>query len=98
MTEDIRGFDECPCTHAAAQHGVNRGQPVTVAPTEIRPGDGMQDLGRLRRVEQVHVVHDTISSETVALVRFDDPGDGPYSSLSIHGNVHVVVWRAFDEG
>jgi hypothetical protein len=96
--EDIPGLDESRCAHAPAVHTFDHRHAVIVRPTEIRPGDGMQDLGRLRRVEHVRVAGDTISPTTIVSVRFDDSADGPYASLSIHGNVDVVVWRVLDDG
>lgn len=92
-SQDNPGLDGCPCTHAPARCTFNRRQPVVVRPSEIRAGDGLQDLGRLRRVEHVQTTDNTISPDTVISVHFDDAVDGRYTSLSIHGDVDVVVWR-----
>jgi hypothetical protein len=69
--------------------------PVIVVPSEIRPGDWMRDLGRLRQVESVEAARDPIVPG--ALVRFSDDADGQFSTLSVCEGVSVTVWRCLVE-
>jgi hypothetical protein len=79
-----------------AIHTFDGRQAVLVDPSEIRVGDWMRDLGRLRQVEAVEESSDSPVAGT--LVRFSDAADGPYTTLSIPaGGITVTVWRDFVE-
>lgn len=65
--------------------------PMIVDASEIRPGDWMRDLGRLRHVESVETTSEPILPST--LVRFSDDAQGRYGMLSIREGVTVTVWR-----
>jgi hypothetical protein len=66
---------------------------IIVNPCEIRAGDWMRDLGRLRRVESVETADDQASAGTVVSVRFEDGLDGQFGTLSVCEGVTVIVWR-----
>jgi hypothetical protein len=68
---------------------------VLVEPGEIRAGDFMRDLGRLRQVESVEAHTAPIAASV--LVRFADDLDGQFSTLSIPATVTVTVWRVLGE-
>ena len=79
------------CTEIQTFDG--RRHAVLVDPSEIRAGDYMRDLGRLRLVEAVE-------ASAVAgsiLVRFADDVDGTFATLSVPDGVTVTVWRALAE-
>lgn len=97
VTEPVTGVTDCPCASAPALQTFDTRQPVIVRPSEIRAGDYLRDLGRLRRVARVETTDDPISPNTVA-VRFDDDSDGQYGSLTVRGTVDVIVWRMMAPG
>jgi hypothetical protein len=68
---------------------------VLVDPREIRVGDWMRDVGRLRQVESVEASAAPISPGV--LVRFSDGETGPYATLSVPDGVAVTVWRMLAE-
>ena len=67
--------------------------PIIVNPCEIRVGDWMRDLGRLRRVEAVEIVDDQVSAGMLVSVRFEDGVDGQFGTLSVCEGITVTVWR-----
>lgn len=70
-------------------------QPVLVDPGEIRAGDWMRDLGRLRQVKSVERI--PVPVALGVLVRFGDNADGVWSTLSVPDGVTVTVWRRVGE-
>ena len=66
---------------------------IIVNPCEIRAGDWMRDLGRLRRVEFVETVNDQASVGMLVSVRFEDGVDGQFGTLSVCEGITVTVWR-----
>lgn len=86
-------LDECPTGHAPVVHTFDHRQPVIVPSAEIRAGDFLRDLGRLRRVEHVSITDDTISPNRVVSVAFEDGIDGRYGTLSVREAIPVTVWR-----
>ena len=71
----------------------DRRHPIIVNPCEIRAGDWMRYLGRLRRVESVETADDQASAGTVVSVRFEDSVDGQFGTLSVPEGIKVTVWR-----
>jgi len=69
-------------------------QPMIVNPSEIRPGDWVRDLGKLRMVESVETTSERIAPGIAANVRFVDDEDGRYGTLSVPEGIEVTVWRA----
>lgn len=69
-------------------------RPVIVNPSEIKEGDWMRDLGRLRQVESAEASANRLGA---VLVRFADGEDGRYATLSVPEAVAVTVWRALPE-
>lgn len=67
--------------------------PIIVNPCEIRAGDWMRDLGRLRRVESVETVDDQASVGMLISVRFEDGVDGQFGTLTVCEGIAVTVWR-----
>lgn len=63
-------------------------QPIIVNPSEIRPGDFMRDLGRLREVESVETFSGPCAQGVS--VRFVGGTDGRYASLSVPELVQVT--------
>jgi hypothetical protein len=77
--------------HQAPEHqGLQR---LTVPPSEIRVGDRMRDLGRLRRVKSVEPVEDKVIPSTLYTIRFTDDADGAYPMLGVREAVPVTIWR-----
>src|SRR6185503_14189417 len=79
--------------HVPAVQTFDSRQPVIVPSSEIRVGDWLRDLGKLRRVERVHITDDTISPNRVVSVAFEDGADGRYGTLSVREAIPVTVWR-----
>lgn len=75
-------------TQIATAHDRRRMQ---VHPAEIRPGDLMRDLGRLREVERVETLTGGITP-TLYLVYFTDHLS-ELGSLGIRDAAQVTVWR-----
>ena len=71
----------------------DRRHPIIVNPGEIRAGDWMRDLGRLRRVESVETEDDQVSAGTRVSIRFEDSVDGEFGTLSVPEGIAVTVWR-----
>jgi hypothetical protein len=72
--------------------------PVIVCPSEIRPGDWMEDRGNLRQVEVI----DTISVRTGAgmlhVLHFrDQPGVPSLVRGIAEGAPNLAVWRTLPE-
>ena len=67
--------------------------PIIVNPCEIRAGDWMRDLGRLRRVEAVEIADGQASAGMHVSVRFEDGVDGEFGTLSVCEGITVTVWR-----
>jgi hypothetical protein len=67
--------------------------PIIVNPREIRVGDWMRDLGRLRRVESVEIGDGHDSAGMIVSVQFEDGVDGRFGTLSVCPGVKVTVWR-----
>lgn len=80
---------------AVTIHAFDQRQPVIVNPSEIRAGDWMRDLGRLRKVETVETTNDQTMPGT--LVRFTDTVDGQYGTLNICKGVKAIVWRTLPQ-
>lgn len=68
---------------------------MLVDPHEIKAGDWMRDLGRLRHVEAVEASSSPIAP--CVLVRFSDGEDGQFATLSIPESVTATVWRTLTE-
>ncbi|MBR7824692.1 hypothetical protein KDK95_00100 [Actinospica sp. MGRD01-02] len=68
-------------------------QRLTVRPSEIRIGDWMRDLGRLRRVESVEPVEDKVIPSTLYTIRFTDDAHGAYPTLGVREAVPLTIWR-----
>jgi hypothetical protein len=69
-------------------------QRLTVPPSEIRAGDWMRDLGRLRRIESIEPVEDNVIPSTLYTICFTDDADGAYPTLGVREVVPVTIWRA----
>jgi hypothetical protein len=72
---------------------LGQGHPTIVNPCEIRAGDWMRDLGRLRRVESVEIGDGHARAGMIVSVQFEDGVDGQFGTLSVCPDVTVTVWR-----
>ena len=75
-------------------------QRLTVRPSEIRAGDWMRDLGRLRQVNTIEPVRDGISraddeakSSELYVIRFADAPDGDFATMGLWEAFPATVWR-----
>jgi hypothetical protein len=73
---------------------------LTVKPSEIRAGDWMRDLGRLRQVETIEPVGDGISradgearSSELYVIRFADEPDGDFATMGVWEAFPATIWR-----
>ena len=66
---------------------------LTVPPSEIRAGDWMRDLGRLRRIASIEPVEDKVIPSTLYTIRFTDDADSAYPTLGVREAVPVTIWR-----
>jgi hypothetical protein len=65
---------------------------IIVDATEIRPGDWVRDLGKLREVESVEAISSPCARSVS--VRFAGGADGHYATLRVPEHVPVTVWRS----
>ena len=75
-------------------------QRLTVKPSEIRAGDWMRDLGRLRQVDTIEPLADGITradgeatSSELYVIRFAD-ADGEFATMGVWEAFPATVWRA----
>ena len=68
-------------------------QQMIVFPSEIKPGDWLRDLGRLRQVKSVETMEDTLQPETLHLIHFVDEQTADYGSLGVRALTRVTIWR-----
>lgn len=75
-------------------------QRLTVKPSEIRPGDWMRDLGRLRQVETIERVGDGTSrtedetnAKALYVIRFADEPHGAFATLGLWEAIAATIWR-----
>lgn len=66
---------------------------LTVKPSEIRQGDWMRDLGRLRQVRAVMPVEAKVLPSTLYLIRFVDQPDGDLGTMGVREVTPVTIWR-----
>ena len=73
---------------------------LTVKPSEIRSGDWLRDLGRLRQVGAVEPVGDGTSQAAhgaqpinLYVIRFTDEPDGDFSTMGLWEEFSVTIWR-----
>jgi hypothetical protein len=78
---------------AQAIQAFDHWHPISVNPSEIRPGDWMRDLGTLRQVETVQTASDQRTQGALTAVRFVNGVDGRFGTLSVPEGVKVTVWR-----
>ena len=71
----------------------DRRHPVSVKPSEIRPGDCLRDLGMLREVVSVEELPAT-GLGWIIVVRFASVPGIEDLALSIPSTVAITVWRA----
>jgi len=79
-------------TTAQIQEPTNT-QRLTLKPSEIRRGDWMRDLGRLRRVDTIEPVGDEITSETLYVIQFEDEPKADFGTMGVRAATPVTVWR-----
>lgn len=68
-------------------------QRLTVRPSEIRVGDWMRDLGRLRQIKDIEPVEEKVIPSTLYTICFTDDADGTCPTLGVREAVPVTVWR-----
>lgn len=75
-------------------------QRLTLKPSEIRLGDWMRDLGRLRQVNTIEPLGDGVSrtddetkSSPLYVIRFADEPDGDFATMGVWEAFPVTVWR-----
>lgn len=75
-------------------------QRLTLKPSEIRSGDWMRDLGRLRQVNTIEPLGDGVSrtddetkSSALYVIRFADEPDGDFATMGVWEAFPVTVWR-----
>lgn len=75
-------------------------QRLTVKPSEIRLGDWMRDLGRLRQVHTIEPVGDGVGraddetkSSALYVIRFADEPDGDFATMGVWEAFPVTIWR-----
>ena len=73
---------------------------LTVKPSEIRSGDWMRDLGRLRQVDTIAPVGDGMSqaddkakSSELYVIRFADEPDGDFATMGVWEAFPATIWR-----
>ena len=73
---------------------------LTVNPSEIRSGDWMRDLGRLRQVDTIAPVADGIGraddkarSSELYVIRFADEPDGDFATMGVWEAFPATIWR-----
>ena len=73
---------------------------LTVKPSEIRSGDWMRDLGRLRQVDTIEPLSNGISraddeaeSSALFVLRFADEPNGDFGTLGLWEAFPATVWR-----
>lgn len=74
-----------------------RRHPIIVNPAEIRVGDWMRDLGKLRQVESVETTDNSALHGATYSIRFSGGVDGDYATLTICEGVTAIVWRTHAE-
>lgn len=86
-------------TKAQTQAPTNA-QRLTVRPSEIRLGDWMRDLGRLRQVTMVDPLGDGVGcaddeteSSALYVIRFADDPDGDFATMGVWEAFPVTIWR-----
>lgn len=68
-------------------------QRLTIHPSEIRAGDWMRDLGRLRQIKDIDPVEDKVMPSTLYTIRFTDDAEGASPTLGVREVVPVTIWR-----
>jgi hypothetical protein len=68
-------------------------QRLTMKPSEIRPGDWLRDLGRLRQVGDIGPVDTEVVPSTLYLIRFVDQPDCDFGTMGVREETPVTVWR-----
>jgi hypothetical protein len=75
-------------------------QQLTVKPSEIRSGDWMRDLGRLRQVDTIEPVGDGISraddeakASELFVIRFADEPSGDFATMGVWEAFPATIWR-----
>lgn len=75
-------------------------QRLTVKPSEIRVGDWMRDLGRLRQVDTIEALSNGIKrtdidaeSSELYVLRFADEPDGDFGTMGVWETFPVTIWR-----
>lgn len=71
--------------------------PVIVGPSEIRPGDWMNDLGTLRQVEYVDMISVRTGSGVLRLVHFRDQPGVPNLVRGVSEGTDLTIWRTLPE-
>ena len=66
---------------------------LTVPPSEIRVGDWMRDLGRLRQVKCIELVEENVPPSTMYTIYFADQLDEGYPTLGVREVIPVTIWR-----
>jgi hypothetical protein len=67
--------------------------PVIVGPSEIRPGDWMNDLGTLRQVDYVDTISVRTGSGVLRLVHFRDQPGVPNLVRGVSEGTDLTIWR-----
>ena len=73
---------------------------LTVKPSEIRAGDWMRDLGRLRQVKTIEALSNGIDREDVEaessalyVIRFTDEPNGDFGTMGLWEAFSATIWR-----